>query len=74
MGLAKRVERNRDILPEHANHPGWHADGCPLRITVRPVWSAEARPGFACSWTGGHCVPGAMCDDRRAKGGGNGDA
>ncbi len=57
--------RNADILPEHANHPGWVADGCPARMTVTPRWGAESRAGFACRSTGEHCLPGPKCDDRR---------
>jgi hypothetical protein len=57
--------RNHEISPAHANHPGWDADGCPLRLTVTPKWSVPAAPGFACSWTGGHCLPGERCDARR---------
>ena len=57
--------RNSDILPDHAAHPGWEADGCIARLTVTPR-NIEFSPGFACAATGGHCLPGANCDERRA--------
>jgi len=55
--------RNADILPEHAIHPGWDADGCGLRITVTN--RAIRSHGFACAQTGGHCLPGERCDGWR---------
>lgn len=52
----QKIARNAYILPDHARHPGWDADGCPLRITVtaRTLLTSD---GFACSATGGHCLP-----------------
>lgn len=55
------TQRNADILPEHARHPGWVADGCPARITV----TSRSRHGFACAANGEHCLPGSGCDDLR---------
>lgn len=57
--------RNQDILPEHANHPGWSADGCAARIVVSPRGGSPNGGGFACGVTGGHCLPGEKCDARR---------
>jgi hypothetical protein len=58
-------ETNSALLPEHASHPGWTADGCPLRITVTPRNGGVTSHGFACEWTGGHCLPNASCDQFR---------
>lgn len=59
-------ETNCALLPKHAEHPGWVADGCPLRITVTPRNGGVTSHGFACDWTGGHCLPSQDCDNRRA--------
>ena len=58
-------ERNNDILPQHADHPGWDADGCQLRMTVTPRNGGVVGHGFACDWTGGHCLPSAACETYR---------
>lgn len=58
--------RNAQILPPHAQHPGWDADGCPLRIVVTPRGGGHNSHGFACGYTGGHCLPGDKCDGFRA--------
>ena len=60
-------QRNADILPPHANHPGWEANGCPARLTVTPSWGSEAKPGFACRVSGGHCQPRDKCDAWRVE-------
>ena len=52
---------NRDILPKHHEHPGWDAEDCPLRITVTADRYGTSSDGFACSWSGGHCLPGDHC-------------
>ena len=52
--------RNAQITPEHANHPGWDADGCGNRIAVRASSSGHG-PGFACGLTGSHCLPTETC-------------
>lgn len=56
------VPWNAEILPEHAGHPGWAADGCVARMTV----TASRSHGFACRVTGEHCLPGERCDRLRA--------
>lgn len=53
-------------LSHHADHPGVLAVGCPLRITVTARRTDGGRGGYACSCTGGHCLPGDQCADRRA--------
>lgn len=59
---------NSEILPEHANHPGWEANNCDARITVTPVWGACHSGGFACGVTGGHCLPDKdKCPTRQKK-------
>lgn len=59
------MQRNAEILPPHAAHPGWDAEDCFLRIIVTPRWGAPVAPGFACGWTGGHCLPCDRCPERR---------
>lgn len=54
-------------LSHHADHPGVLAVGCPLRITVTARRTDGGRGGYACSYTGGHCLPGDQCADRRAE-------
>lgn len=53
-------------LPHHNDHPGFLAPSCPLRITVAAHRTDGGRGGYACSYTGGHCLPGDQCQDRRA--------
>lgn len=62
--MAGEAQRNADILPDHASHPGWDADGCSARITVN---NRTHGSGFACGATGGHCLPGSHCPSRRAR-------
>ena len=40
------------------HHPGFAAGGCEHRITVAGP-GLISRRGFACAWTGGHCIPGS---------------
>lgn len=47
----------------HEDHPGHDAADCPLRITINAVQTTTSN-GYACRWTGGHCLPGADCGDR----------
>ena len=57
---------NYGILPTASLHPGWDAPNCELRITVgNPTTNHQ---GFACDWTGGHCLPNKeTCPSRRAE-------
>jgi hypothetical protein len=52
----------------YANHPGFVAEGCPIRYTVTPrnSYGVQVGGGFGCHMTGGHCLPGEHCDKRRA--------
>lgn len=53
----------RAALPtgfEH--HPGFPVDICQLQITVQPGPYSTSSKGFACGYTGGHCLPGEQCD------------
>jgi hypothetical protein len=50
------------LIPEggtnpYVNHPGWTADSCGLRITVTGNNNGSISGGFACSMSGGHCLP-----------------
>jgi hypothetical protein len=45
-------------------HPGYCAADCVLRLTITALRSDGAGGGYACSVTGGHCLPGALCDHR----------
>lgn len=61
---------NERLVPEggenpYAKHPGFDAQECSIQYVVTPATSVVAH-GFGCSETGGHCVPGAYCDARRA--------
>lgn len=53
----------------HADHPGYDARECPLslKVTQRSPWGPITRAGFSCLMTGGHCLPGEHCDDRRKR-------
>jgi hypothetical protein len=44
-------------MSDHANHPGYTAGNCHLRITVNAHRCGMSSNGFACSATGGHCLP-----------------
>ena len=46
---------------EHKNHPGYSASACPVRITISAHTYGSSSNGYACSWTGGHCIPKASC-------------
>lgn len=50
----------------YADHPGFDAQGCHLQYTVtrRGVWGG-VMGGFGCEVTGGHCLPGEHCANRR---------
>jgi hypothetical protein len=62
---------NERLIPEggknpYADHPGFTADGCPLRYTVTQRGAyGGVRGGFGCEMTGGHCLPGEHCAKRR---------
>lgn len=58
------------ILPtgaynSYAMHPGFDEQECPVQYVVHPANSRVA-PGFGCKITGGHCLPGEHCTQRRA--------
>jgi hypothetical protein len=44
-------------MNEHANHPGLTAVSCPLRLTINAQPCGTSSNGYACSATGGHCMP-----------------
>jgi hypothetical protein len=49
------------LIPEdgvniYAYHPGFDADECINRITINAATRVTSS-GFACSITGGHCIP-----------------
>lgn len=50
----------------YADHPGFVAGNCELRITVTRsgAWGGVVG-GFSCSMTGGHCLPCDKCGERR---------
>jgi hypothetical protein len=55
------------LLPGSApfsQHPGYDAAGCELREVV-VAQTSVANNGFRCYMTGGHCLPGEHCEDRR---------
>ena len=50
------------LIPEggtnpYTDHPGWVAGDCELRITVTGNNNGSISGGFACSMSGGHCLP-----------------
>ena len=49
----------------HSQHPGFNAGDCHLRITVSGRRTDGGMGGYACSLTGGHCLPASYCGDRR---------
>lgn len=49
----------------YAAHPGFAETACPCRMTITPITRASSH-GFACWYTGGHCIPGEFCGERRA--------
>lgn len=53
--------------PLNQNHPGIDAGDCELRITISGRRTDGGAGGFACSFSGGHCLPGSDCDRRRAE-------
>lgn len=50
----------------YAAHPGFDAQDCPAQHVVTPAPYGSSASGFKCLQTGGHCLPGANCDSRRA--------
>jgi hypothetical protein len=62
---------NRLLIPAdghnpYADHPGFEAGECPLRYTVTHRGPYGKSGGaFGCEMTGGHCVPGDQCAQRR---------
>ena len=53
------------MFGRHEDHPGHSALGCELQITVNRAPCGSSSNGYACSATGGHCVPGDDCAARR---------
>ena len=52
----------------YADHPGFDAQDCPLSIVVtRRGPYGGVQGGFACSMTGGHCLPCDQCESRRQR-------
>jgi hypothetical protein len=43
------------------DHPGFSANGCPVQMTIVAHRYGSSHNGYACSWTGGHCLPKASC-------------
>jgi hypothetical protein len=43
------------------DHPGFSASGCPVQMTITAHRYGSSHNGYACSWTGGHCLPKASC-------------
>jgi len=55
------------IHPEkglHANHPGHSQVGCPLQLQINAHRMGTSSNGYACSWTGGHCMKNDECAER----------
>lgn len=46
----------------HSNHPGYEAADCPERIKITAVRTGMSSNGYACSCTGGHCIPSESCN------------
>lgn len=57
----------RDGENPYASHPGFDAGDCELRYTVtkKDAWGGFAGGGFGCEYSGGHCLPGEGCAQRR---------
>ena len=51
------------IQQPHENHPGHEARTCPLSLRVDAQTSRTSN-GYACRYTGGHCVPDDCCAAR----------
>lgn len=47
----------------YENHPGFGTD-CPCQIRINPHPTGMSSRGFACCYTGGHCLPSDECDGR----------
>ncbi len=45
----------------YENHPGFDASICVNRITVTAAASSTSANGYACSLSGGHCLPSEDC-------------
>lgn len=63
------LPEQRTLLPGSAGfdeHPGYAAQECPLReVVVAQTYATNN--GFRCYMTGGHCVPGPSCGNRRER-------
>lgn len=58
------------IHPEkglHSNHPGHDNSGCHLRLQINAALYGTSRNGYACSYTGGHCIKTEACAGRVAE-------
>lgn len=64
-----RTRIPKDGVNPYENHPGFDAQACELQRTVtrRGPYGQIVSGGFGCYATGGHCLPGAHCDNRRAE-------
>lgn len=49
------------------DHPGFEMGECPLRITIVARLYSTSSNGYACSDTGGHCLPDGYCQKRRER-------
>lgn len=47
----------------YENHPGFGIE-CPCQLKVNPAPYGMSSRGFACRYTGGHCLPDEHCDER----------
>lgn len=50
----------------HSNHPG-HDARCELRTQINAHPRGSSSNGYGCNVTGGHCVPGEYCENRRTE-------
>jgi hypothetical protein len=53
-------------MSDHENHPGAEVSDCVCRIQIDAHLQGSSSNGYACSITGGHCIPDRHCDNRRA--------
>lgn len=61
MSIANDQERLIPVggVNPYSHHPGFSATQCEHRMTVTARGIATSS-GFACLWTGGHCIPGSV--------------
>ena len=49
---------------KHEDHPGFDSRGCELIIKINAHHMGLSSNGYACSYTGGHCLPCDACASR----------